>query len=535
MGFRITTNMLMNTYRYNLQGSTGKLSDARDKVLTHRNFNSYAEDPAAATQAFRLRRDYYQATSYLTNTKDVYSKFNTAWNNVGGVVEKHSDTNARVSSIRGNNGTSGESRAALAQVLRETSESVIHAMNQQLGDHFIFAGNDALNVPFKWGEDGELFYRGINVDAGHVEKPTAPEPDWMTQLNTKRTAEMTANTWTADKEAWFQYYTRATDEKPDTAENPEPGWFVDGDADSVITPTATTPPLTAEQKQGWVDYYRRETDKQPVATEPAWARLADGSLDPKYFDEYGYPDVDAIDAALGAGTASANKGWIDYYKDQSDLNKLDKMAKEEMYIDLGMGLKEESANNAIKGSYFNNALSGVDFTGYGVDEDGDPKNMALLMRELADVFDGWKESGQKYVPNEVYQGENEALNGMNYRDMSYTDLQALMESDADVKNKINKYHDEQEAKAFRLMDKIKGAQEHTTEKWVELDAKSVFLKSNEERLGTQLTDTNKQILDIEQIDLADAITAFSWDQYCYNAALRVGNQLLSQSLLDYMG
>ena len=63
MGFRITTNMLMNTYRYNLQGSTGKLSDARDKVLTHRNFNSYAEDPAAATQAFRLRRDYYQATS----------------------------------------------------------------------------------------------------------------------------------------------------------------------------------------------------------------------------------------------------------------------------------------------------------------------------------------------------------------------------------------------------------------------------------------------------------------------------------------
>ena len=70
---------------------------------------------------------------------------------------------------------------------------------------------------------------------------------------------------------------------------------------------------------------------------------------------------------------------------------------------------------------------------------------------------------------------------------------------------------------------------------MELDAKSVFLKSNEERLGTQLTDTNKQILDIEQIDLADAITAFSWDQYCYNAALRVGNQLLSQSLLDYMG
>ena len=49
MGFRITTNMMMNSYRYNLQGNTKKLSDARDMVLTHRTFNSYAADPAGAT------------------------------------------------------------------------------------------------------------------------------------------------------------------------------------------------------------------------------------------------------------------------------------------------------------------------------------------------------------------------------------------------------------------------------------------------------------------------------------------------------
>ena len=75
MGFRITTNMMMNTYRYNLQNSTKKRADSSDKVLTQRNFNSYAEDPAAATQAFRLRRDYYQTNNQITNTKDVYSKF----------------------------------------------------------------------------------------------------------------------------------------------------------------------------------------------------------------------------------------------------------------------------------------------------------------------------------------------------------------------------------------------------------------------------------------------------------------------------
>ena len=36
------------------------------------------------------------------------------------------------------------------------------------------------------------------------------------------------------------------------------------------------------------------------------------------------------------------------------------------------------------------------------------------------------------------------------------------------------------------------------------------------------------------MDPAEAITQMNWSQYCYNAALRIGNQILSQSLIDYM-
>ncbi len=39
---------------------------------------------------------------------------------------------------------------------------------------------------------------------------------------------------------------------------------------------------------------------------------------------------------------------------------------------------------------------------------------------------------------------------------------------------------------------------------------------------------------MEDIDPADAITTLMWAQYSYNAALRIGTQLLSQSLIDYM-
>ena len=39
---------------------------------------------------------------------------------------------------------------------------------------------------------------------------------------------------------------------------------------------------------------------------------------------------------------------------------------------------------------------------------------------------------------------------------------------------------------------------------------------------------------IEDVNMADAISSFLWAEYCYNAALKVGNSILSQTLMDYL-
>lgn len=411
MGFRITTNMMMNTYRYNLMNSTNTLSDSVDKVQTKRNFNSYAEDPAAASQAFRLRRQWCQTSSQLDNTDATYSKFHTAWTNLAGIIKDLSDANGRVSAIRGNSDTSGESRTALAQVLRETADSVVQSMNQKVGEQFIFAGNDGLNVPFTWNDDHtKLYYRGVNVNAGGVQKP-------------------------------------------DEATNPPPAWTTSAEVPGTYLP-----------------------EDMPSSSDN--------------------PNVQA---------------WIDYYKDQADVKKLEAMNKEELPLDMGMGLKEvqlaDGSYKLINGSAFDSALRGISFLNYGVDEKtGDPNSLPLVMRELADVFQAWDEDIDP-------QGHNPALAGPSAQGLSASELQA---------------------KAYRLMDKLNAAQEHTTEKYVELDAKSSFLQSNSSRLSTEVTNLNEQVLGVEQINLADAITQLSWDQMCYNAALKIGTQLLSQSLIDYM-
>lgn len=554
MGFRITTNMMMNTYRYNLQSSAKRLSDTRDMVMTQRKFSSYADDPAAATLAFRLRREYLQTSNYLSNTTDVYSKFNTAWHNLTGVVEELSDRTARVASIRGVTGTAGESRRALAIDLRETANSVIQAMNQQLGDHFIFGGNDALNPPFTWSEDGKtLYYRGVNVNAGRVKNPAEP-PEWG-DIYTKeqfdadvKTADETIPAKQQELEDLKQELKDLRENDPESDRIPQlskdienlkysigqlkdslPKWWndyttnEDRENNQVGQPENVPKTAANEYEQAWKNYYEAlraynedttgtlSAPKSPAENKPGWVQELENPNSTKradfILDEYGTLNIEAIEAAVSGGKLrDIDEAWIAYYQDQADVKKLDKMSGEEMYIDLGMGAAEKAPNSPTKGTYFNNALCGIDFLGYGVDEDGDPLNLALIMRELADVFDTWDEDAdpQGYNPD-LAKGSAMGLSG-----------------------------DELAKKAERLMDKLKAAQENTTEKWVELDASSVYLQSNESLLKMQMTDLNIQILDVEQVDMADAITAFSWEQYCYNAALKIGNQLLSQSLIDYM-
>ena len=62
---RATTGGVLRTYRSNLMNSFIKDNKARETVLTQRVFNSYADDPASAAKAFRLRKSRLMASSQL--------------------------------------------------------------------------------------------------------------------------------------------------------------------------------------------------------------------------------------------------------------------------------------------------------------------------------------------------------------------------------------------------------------------------------------------------------------------------------------
>ncbi|NCC66758.1 MAG: hypothetical protein EOM14_01000 [Clostridia bacterium] len=344
MSMRITTNGTIYSYKSNLMRSYNTLNDASEKVLTQRNFNSYAEDPAAASQAFQLRRSMWRTEAQLTNSNTVTNKFDTAWSAINDISSDIGNDLASVSALSAISDGSASGRNALGQTLTSAADAVLQSMNVKYGDEFIFAGADGLNVPFSWDDDGNLLYRGLSVDASS------------------------------------------------------------GD------------------------------------------------------------NYDALQS----------------------------MAKETTYVDLGLGLSETSGGELITTSAFNSALSGIDFLGYGTDSDGDPKNIVSIMKKLGDIFSNCDTSTGEYASDE----------------------------DKEIAN--------------RLTGKLETALSNLTVKQTELDVQSSSLETNTTRLESLSDTLNEQIVSIEQIDPADAITALSWAQYCYNAALKIGNSILSQSLLDYM-
>lgn len=484
MNFRITTNMMMNSYQYNLMQSTNTLNSSRTKVETHRNFNSYAEDPAAATHAWRLRRALMKNDDYQTSNTEAYTRFQIAYSTLGEIDNKllNEDAGAKAAIKRADNDPTGGARTNLGTVLSQLADSLIFNMNSaKYGDHFVFSGNDEMNVPFSWGESGELLYRGVNVNAGAVE---VPEPSWATEDGAQMVpVDMPDLSDPADYAAatqaeqdWYDYYTGAATTEP-TSDKPEWGEEV---------PVGPDDPTEADQE--WLDYYRAaargEEAERPtaVAGEPAWA------LPPAETDQYGVPK------SIPEG---ADPAWVAYYKDQGDLKHLNAMADESVIMDLGMGMKEEGERELIDASAFNRTIPGIEVLGYGVDEDGDPKNIAILMKRLAKLYSQCNDEGHFCDEN----GEKS---------------------------------DEVEEEVYRLLNKFNVAHDEYNRTYADVSARSEFLKANGSSLEEQGYSLQEQIVDIENVNMAGAISQFMWDYTCYNAALKVGTQILSQSLIDYM-
>lgn len=161
---RITTNMVMRNYQNNLTSTLGGLESSRKQVETGRRFAQSYEDPTSSARAAILERRYSRTEEYLENVantqkwQDSQEDVVMTLSDIARKIEKEysvqavSDTNAQTG------------RSAFAQALEELQRSMVASLNAKYGDTYIMAGNKGKEPPFTLNEQGELLYRGVNVD-----------------------------------------------------------------------------------------------------------------------------------------------------------------------------------------------------------------------------------------------------------------------------------------------------------------------------------------------------------------------------------
>ncbi|PJJ31186.1 flagellin N-terminal helical domain-containing protein [Lacrimispora celerecrescens] len=174
---------------------------------------------------------------------------------------------------------------------------------------------------------------------------------------------------------------------------------------------------------------------------------------------------------------------VDAALGSQDYKDLSRLSNETLYVDLGMGLSLDGVDRVVPSSAFNISLPGIKATGFGKDADGMSDNVILLAGQLADALEA----------------------------------------------------DDFDTEAYgKLMNKFKDLGTNVLNEVTNLGVKSEFLTTTKDRLENNDISLQEQMLKVEGMDPAAAITDYMWNQYAYNAALKVGTSILSPSFIDFM-
>ena len=441
---RATTGGVLKTYRYNLMRSFITANKARDTVTTQRNFNSYAEDPASAAKAFRLRMSRLTTQSQYDICQNTYFKFQSGFQSLQTVDQLIDTENGgtqlqtlKSTTLKMLNDPTGDARTQLSKVLDVMSETLVQMMNQKYGDDFIFAGADGHNVPFEVKQaDGrnQLFYRGIPVDAavpevfGNASGPIEVDENGKIggtggyYLKTENTSIISKDTYDNDTAAFPNILRGAGGTPQEVGADGTPG-------------------------TGYYIVINGDPKEQVISKE-------------------------------------------DYATAEKNVEKLEYLANEKRFIDIGLGFQENENGQLIESSAFNESLNGLTFLGYGLDEEGDPKNIYSIVQRLSEIAG----------------------------------------SVSDDEDWSQETYDE----FYRLVGKLEDASSEFKTQFANMDAGTLKLKNNLDLLKENFYNLDEQTANLEDAEPVEAIENFLWAEYAYNAALKVGNSILSQSLMDYL-
>ncbi len=175
---RITTNGSMYKYQSGLANATMIRDETMHKILSQRNFDSYAQDPAGATRAFRVHSSLNETDTQHANTSTIIGKNEVAWVNMETVIDDLTNALGQVPAMSGLSDTNLSTLDIQGQVLFQGAEAIVSGMNAKYNDQYIFNGADTYEAPFSIEQDGDnhyVAYRGVSLSHNLTDEYLDPD------------------------------------------------------------------------------------------------------------------------------------------------------------------------------------------------------------------------------------------------------------------------------------------------------------------------------------------------------------------------
>ncbi len=262
----------------------------------------------------------------------------------------------------------------------------------------------------------------------------------------------------------------------------------------------------------WAPKANPDYDADYVPADPD--KLTEDDL--KKMNQYLTSDGEPTDDEFKAGRTLCYRGVPVDSDDPSDLEKLDYLSRgEKKYVDIGLGY-DMNGGKVESSSVYNIALQAVDFLGgYG------QETRTVTLPAYTD------EDGTRH-PEQSYTFDDIPKNIVSITDEIGTILQRCSPENGAFAST------EDEARFNALVDAFEESSFRVKDRFTELTTQAQFLKNNQKQLENNAYTINEQIQGIDYVDPAAAISDFIFAKYCYDTALKVGNSVLSESLMDYM-
>lgn len=211
---------------------------------------------------------------------------------------------------------------------------------------------------------------------------------------------------------------------------------------------------------------------------------------------FGGSSVDDVPFHLENGVLTFRGVDVNAAPGTPDYDKLQAMANESIYVDLGLGMNVELGEKnpagvvidpdkrvVTPGSAYNSAMPGIKFLGFGQNAQGDSNNVILTLGEISN-----------------------ALRSDNYNADRVTELGKKLEGQTNA-----------------LLSNI-----------TQMGSSSNFLDTTQKRLENNEFNLTKKINNVEFDDPASQILDLKQLDYAYKAALQMGMNILSPSFIDFM-